>query len=140
MFLDSRTPPISDQTSALPGRRLQSAPEDPEDPEDPADQEARRALWDRCRPASFGNLLATVGTWAWRLVGQELEVVVEEEEVAVAALAWVERHRIGPLAKYSADRKGMFHTIPFHEQRTYLSLTPAHPPHDLDQSAPLHVA
>ncbi len=34
MFLDSRTPPISDQTSALPGRRLQSAPEDPEDPED----------------------------------------------------------------------------------------------------------
>ncbi len=137
MFLDSRTPPISDQTSALPGRRLLSAPEDPVDP---ADQEARRALWDRCRPAFFGILPGAAGTCARRLVGQEPEeVVVEEEEVAAAA-GWVERHRTGPLAKYSVNRKGMFHAIPFLEQRTYLSLTPAHPPHDLDQPAPLHVA
>ena len=102
MFFHSRTPPISDQISALPGRRLQSAPEAPVDP---ADQEARRVLWDRCRPASFEILPGAAGTWVWRLVGQELEVVVEEEEVGAAAVAWVELHRIGPLAKYSADKK-----------------------------------
>ena len=113
MFLDSHTPPISDQTSALPGRRLQSAPEDPVDP---VDQEARRALWDRCRPASFGILPGAAGTWAGSLVGQELEVEEEEEEEeeeVAAAAGSVERHRIGPLAKYSVDRKGMFNVLTF---------------------------